>query len=76
MPKSPEQNKAIQEKRRLDIKEKALRLFALEGFDSVSINDICKAAKCAHGLFYHYYASKEEIFNDILKAMDEHLFPF
>lgn len=76
MPKSAAQNKAIQEKRRQDIKEKALRLFAIKGYDQVSVDDICKASKCAHGLFYHYYESKEELFNDLLKEMDEGLFPF
>ena len=76
MPKSAAQNKAIQEKRRQDIKEKALRLFAIKGYDQVSVDDICKAGKCAHGLFYHYYESKEELFNDLLKEMDEGLFPF
>ena len=53
MPKSQEQNKAIREKKRQDIKEKALRLFAIQGYDEVSVDDICKNAKCAHGLFYH-----------------------
>ena len=76
MPKSAAQNKAIQEKRRQDIKEKALRLFAIKGYDQVSVDDICKAGKCAHGLFYHYYESKEELFNDLLKEMNEGLFPF
>ncbi len=75
MPKRPEQNKAIQEKRRQDIKDKALRLFAIQGFDEISVDDICKAAKCAHGLFYHYYASREELFSDLLKDMGDDLLP-
>ena len=76
MPKRPEQNKAIQEKRRQAIKDKGLRLFAVNGFDNVSIDDICQAAKCAHGLFYHYYESKEDLFDELLKEMPNDLFPY
>ena len=76
MPKSQEQNKAIREKKRQEIKEKALRLFAIQGYDAVSVDDICKNAKCAHGLFYHYYASKEELFSDLVKDMEAYLLPY
>lgn len=76
MPKRPEQNKAIQEKRRQAIKDKGLRLFAVNGFDNVSIDDICQAAKCAHGLFYHYYESKEDLFDELLKETPSNLFPY
>ncbi|MBO4541528.1 MAG: TetR/AcrR family transcriptional regulator [Bacilli bacterium] len=76
MPKSQEQNKAIREKKRQEIKEKALRLFAIQGYDAVSVDDICKNAKCAHGLFYHYYASKEELFSALIKDMEADLLSY
>jgi AcrR family transcriptional regulator len=34
------------------------------GFDSVSVDDICSAAGIAKGTFYHYFASKEKIFGE------------
>ena len=43
----------------------ALRLFAEHGVDGTTIEDISKAMGTAHGLVYHYFASK----NDLLLAV-------
>jgi AcrR family transcriptional regulator len=67
MPRTPEQNKKIKDKRREKIMAVALRLFAVEGYDAITVDDITTQAKCSHGLFYHYFDSKDDIFSSILK---------
>lgn len=67
MPRTPEQNKKIKDRRREKIMSVALKLFATRGYDSVTVDDITSEAKCSHGLFYHYFESKDDIFNAIMK---------
>jgi AcrR family transcriptional regulator len=67
MPRTPEQNKRIKDRRRERIMGVALRLFAMQGYDAVTVDDITVGAKCSHGLFYHYFDSKDDIFSAILK---------
>ncbi len=44
----------------------SLRLFSLKGFLSTSINDILEAANTSKGGFYNHFASKEELFFEVL----------
>ncbi len=53
--------------RREELLRAALRLFAERGVDGTTIADIAAATGTAHGLVYHYYASK----NDLLLAVLE-----
>ena len=62
MPRTPEQNQSIKDRRRAKLIAFALKAFALNGYDHTAIDDITKPAKCSHGLFYHYFDSKEDIF--------------
>jgi AcrR family transcriptional regulator len=48
------------------IKE-SLKLFSLKGFLGTSITDILEAAKTSKGGFYNHFASKEELFHEVLK---------
>jgi AcrR family transcriptional regulator len=45
----------------------SLRLFSLKGYLSTSINDILAAANTSKGGFYNHFASKEELFHEVLK---------
>ena len=45
----------------------ALRLFANANYGDISVDQIAKAAKCSHGLFYHYFPAKEDMFEALLK---------
>lgn len=67
MPRTRDQNEAIRDKRRTDILNAAMRLFANRGYDNVSSDDITKAAGCSHGLFYHYYKNKEDVLKDLFE---------
>jgi len=67
MPKTAEQFQEIKDERRNRILVASLRLFAVRGYDSTTISDITTAASCSHGLFYHYFASKEEVFHVLIE---------
>jgi AcrR family transcriptional regulator len=71
MPRSEEQNKALRDYRRGKILDRALTLFAIKGFDDVTVDDIMLSTNCAHGLFYHYFRSKEDVFNALVKIKEE-----
>jgi AcrR family transcriptional regulator len=65
-----------EEKRRL-ILQAAVRVFARKGFHASRVGDIAEEAGVAHGLLYHYFASKDELletifhdtWSDLLAAM-------
>jgi AcrR family transcriptional regulator len=50
-----------------DILAAARKLFASEGFDATSIDDIAAKAGVAKGAVYHHFDSKEEIFTRVLE---------
>ncbi len=71
MPRSPEQNQAVKDKRRTKLLETALKIFAIKGFNAVAIDDITNSSRCSHGLFYHYFESKEDVFAAVWNEMIE-----
>lgn len=54
--------------------EAALRVFRLKGFHKARIADIAAQAGISYGLVYHYYNSKEGLFNAILNLWWEDLY--
>ena len=69
MPRTAEQNNAIKDKRREKILQSSLRVFANANYDKVAIDDINKASHCSHGLFYHYFVSKEAVFRYVCEEI-------
>lgn len=59
------------DRRRGELLDVALRLFAERGFDATTIADISTAAGTAHGLVYHYFRSKDEL---LLAVLDRNSF--
>jgi len=57
---------AQEEKRRL-ILSAAVRVFASKGYHASRVDDIAAEAGVAHGLLYHYFASKEELLETIFR---------
>jgi AcrR family transcriptional regulator len=57
---------ASEEKRRL-ILDAAVRVFARKGYHSSRVGDIAEEAGVAHGLLYHYFASKEEVLETVFR---------
>lgn len=45
----------------------AVRVFARHGYHSARVGDIAAEAGVAHGLLYHYFASKEELLATIFR---------
>ena len=55
----------VADKRRLLI-DAAVRLFARKGYHACRVSDIAAEAGVAHGLLYHYFASKEEVLRTVV----------
>jgi TetR/AcrR family fatty acid metabolism transcriptional regulator len=53
-------------KRRL-ILDAAVRVFATKGYHTCRVGDIAEEAGIAHGLLYHYFASKEEVLHTVFR---------
>jgi Transcriptional regulator len=66
-PRNEEKNAQIKDERREQIMSAALKLFATRGFAATKISDIVERAQISHGLVYHYFGSKEDIFYELLK---------
>lgn len=67
-------NKKIKDERRDQILSSALSLFAIKGLNGTKISDISKSVGISQGLFYHYFASKEEIFIELVDNALEQLY--
>jgi AcrR family transcriptional regulator len=55
------------DRRRAELIDASLRLFAEQGYRSTTIADIAAATGTAHGLVYHYFRSKDELLEAILE---------
>ena len=69
MPRSDRDNQQIRASRREEILPRATRVFAEKGFASTKVTDIAAAAELSHGLLYHYFPSKEAVFEAITLQM-------
>ena len=47
----------------------ARTIFERDGFQNARITDISKLAGMAHGSFYTYFSSKEEVFQEVVKGL-------
>ncbi len=55
------------DQRRELIIDKAIELFAKKGYAETKIGDIAKAADMSVGLMFHYFESKEKLFEEIVR---------
>lgn len=55
------------EKRRLEIIEKSIDLFVQNGYYGTTVSDIAKEVGMSTGLLFHYFESKEKLYEEILK---------
>uniref|UniRef100_A0A7C3MLL5 TetR/AcrR family transcriptional regulator n=1 Tax=Dictyoglomus thermophilum TaxID=14 RepID=A0A7C3MLL5_DICTH len=53
--------------RKKELIETALCLFLKKGYEKTSIRDILREVKGSPGMFYYYFSSKEEIFEEAIK---------
>ena len=54
------------DKRRV-ILDAAVRVFAAKGYHTCRVGDIAEEAGIAHGLLYHYFASKDEVLQTVFR---------
>jgi AcrR family transcriptional regulator len=66
MPRQSAANQRIRDERHEQILRAAAHVFARKGLEATTISDIAAAAHVSHGLAYHYFASKEEIFRQLI----------
>ena len=59
--------------RKKEILDTAEQLFASNGFDNTSTNDIIKAVGIARGTLYHHFTSKEDILDSVIDRINETL---
>ncbi len=59
---SPDQRKA-------HIVQTALRLFAKDGYENTTVNNIIEEADISKGGLYHHFKSKEELLEDIVRML-------
>lgn len=64
MPRNEKDNQEIRDARREHFLEAATRMFAQRGF-ATRISEIAREAGLSHGLVYHYFESKEAIYDAI-----------
>lgn len=57
-----------QAERRLQILDAALRVFGRDGFGAARTDDIAREAGAAKGTLYTYFSSKEEMFEEAVRA--------
>ena len=67
MPRTKQQFSEIRKTSRGKILSVALELFAKKGYHATSISEIAKQAKISKGLMYNYFASKEELLDEIIQ---------
>ncbi len=68
MGRNKEVNEKVKEERRQKILAGALELFSLNGAPGTKISDIARHTGMSNGLVYHYFASKEEIYTELIRT--------
>lgn len=59
------------EARKREILDTAEQLFAANGFDNTSTNDIINAVGIARGTLYHHFTSKEDILDAVIDRIND-----
>ena len=67
MPRTTEQFELMRRERTESILNAGLYLFATKGFEQTTADSVCAVVNCSHGLLYHYFASKEELYRAVIE---------
>ncbi|NLE78638.1 MAG: helix-turn-helix transcriptional regulator [Rhodococcus sp.] len=67
MARTTEQNEALRATMRSTVETAAVRVFARRGFAAASIRQIADEAQISTGSIYRHYASKEELFDELVE---------
>lgn len=69
----PMQQQIRREKKKQQLKEAALQLFATNGYENTKVSEIVKHIGASQGTFYWYFASKEECAIEMIEDGKEQL---
>ena len=67
MPRTAEQFEAMRKEREESILNAGLYFFATKGYELTTADAIAKMVNCSHGLLYHYYKTKEELYQAVIE---------
>ena len=67
MPKTAEQFEEIRKGREESILTAGLYLFATKGYEQTSADSIRAIVNCSHGLLYHYFKSKDDLYKAVIE---------
>ena len=59
--------------RKQQLLDAAAELFAANGYAATRVEDICRRAGVAKGLFYWYFPTKQELFAELVRTMRHRL---
>ena len=59
--------KEKKERRRQEILYAALELFVIKGYAATKITDIAKSTNMSRGLMFHYFESKEKLYEELIR---------
>ncbi|SDM56932.1 TetR/AcrR family transcriptional regulator [Allokutzneria albata] len=66
MPRTAAQNEALRSASRETVFAHAVRIFARRGYAATSMRDVANEAGVSVGLIYRHYATKDDLFTDVL----------
>lgn len=66
MSRNKEKNQQQLDARRKEIIESSILIFSKKGFFNTTVDDIANELHMSHGLFYHYFKNKDELFDEII----------
>ncbi len=69
MPRTKQQFETMRKESRQRILDAALEVFAKQGYNSATVNEIAKTARISKGLMYNYFKSKDEVLNELMIGM-------
>ena len=67
MPRTSEQFEEMRKDREESILNAGLYLFATKGFEQTTADGIRAIVNCSHGLLYHYFRSKEDLYKAVIE---------
>ncbi|WP_207952272.1 TetR/AcrR family transcriptional regulator [Paenibacillus turpanensis] len=70
-PRTKEQNEEIRRQRMQQIMQAAILVYAEKGYAASEIGEVAERAGLARGLVYHYFKSKQALFQELYETMME-----
>lgn len=68
---APKVSEEYKEQKKFEILQAAANIFGVKGYYSTTMDDLVKESKMSKGAIYHYYKSKEEVYEHMLQLQAE-----